>query len=245
MYDATFDRSRDRRLLWSARVIATIAIAAVASSAEGQIPGAPVLQNAWATPGIVGALNYAGGSGENVIAAAAGWSPGSARFQLSGGLGYQTQTDFSGRAVYGARVAMPFGGKSSAFGFAAFAGVGGGPARKAKVPDITTIDANDSITVTDTLSSRTEIPIGAAIGYRRTIGSNHGISIYATPAWVIYSGGAKTDGLFRAAIGADIGITSALGATVGVDFGATRAKELGGPSSAQYGIGVSYALGKR
>lgn len=245
MYDATFDHSRDRRLLWTVRAIATIAIAAVASSADAQIPGAPVLQNAWATPGIVGALNYSGSSGENVFAAAAGWSPGSARFQLSGGLGYQTQTDFSGRAVYGARIAMPFGGKSSTFGFAAFAGVGGGPARKARVPDLRTFDANDSTTVTDTLASTAQIPIGAAVGYRRTIGSNHGISVYATPAWVIYSGGTKTNGLFRAAIGADIGITSALGATVGVDFGGTRAKELGGPSSAQYGIGVSYALGKR
>lgn len=245
MYDATFDHSRDRRLLWAVRAIAAIAIAAVASSAEAQIPGAPVLQNAWATPGIVAALNYSGSSGENVFAGAAGWSPGSARFQLSGGVGYQTQTDFSGRAVYGARVAMPFGGKASSFGFGAFAGVGGGPARKMKVGVPAPGDGFDSITVTDTLASRTQIPLGASVGYRRTIGSNHGISIYATPAWVIYSGGAKTDGLFRAAIGADIGITSALGATVGVDFGATRAKELGGPSSAQYGIGVSYALGKR
>ena len=247
MYDASFDHSRDRRLLWTVRAIATIAIAAIASSAEAQIPGAPVLQNAWATPGIVGALNYSGSSGENVIAAAAGWSPGSARFQVSGGVGYQTQTDFSGRAVYGARVAMPFGGKSSSFGFGAFAGVGGGPARKTKVPRLIGGDvfAGDSITVTDTLAWTTQIPLGAAIGYRRTIGSNHGISIYATPAWVIYSGGAKTDGLFRAAIGADIGITRAIGATIGVDFGGTRAKELGGPSSAQYGIGVSYALGKR
>jgi len=247
MYDATFDRSRDRRLLWAMRAIATIAIAAVASSAGAQIPGAPVLQNAWATPGLVAALNYAGGSGENVFAGAAGWSPGSARFQLSGGVGYQTQTDFSGRAVYGARVAMPFGGKSSTFGFAAFAGIGGGPARKMKVPGIVGGDGigSDSITVSDTLASTAQIPLGAAVGYRRTIGSNHGISLYATPAWVIYSGGAKTGGVFRVAIGADVGITRALGATVGVDFGGTRAKELGGPSSAQYGIGVSYALGKR
>lgn len=245
MYDATFDHSRDRRLLWTVRAIATIAIAAIASSADAQIPGAPVLQNAWATPGIVAALNYAGSSGENVVAAAGGWSPGSARFQVSGGVGYQTQTDFSGRAVYGARVAMPFGGKSSSFGFAGFAGVGGGPARKMKVASLTAGGTIDSIMVSDTLASTTQIPLGAAIGYRRAIGSNHGISIYATPAWVIYSGGTKTDGLFRAAVGADIGITSALGATVGVDFGGTRAKELGGPSSAQYGIGVSYALGKR
>jgi hypothetical protein len=244
MYDVTFDHSRDRRLLWAVR-IAVIAVAAVASSAEAQIPGAPVLQNVWATPGIVGALNYAGSSGENVVAAAAGWSPGSARFQVSGGVGYQTQTNFDGRPVFGARVAMPFGGKSSAFGFGAFAGVGGGAARKTKVDLITPGGSTTTTTVTDTVASTTEIPLGASVGYRRAIGSNHGVSIYATPSWVIYSGGTETGGLFRAAIGADVGITRSIGATIGVDFGGTRSKELGGPSSAQYAVGVSYAFGKR
>ena len=243
MYDATFDHSRDRRLLWLARVAALIAIGAVASSAEAQMPGAPVLQNAWATPGIVGALNVAGSSGQNVVAAAAGWTPGSARFQVSGGVGYQTRSDFDGRVVYGARVAMPFGGASSTFGFAAFAGVGGGPAGKRTVA--VTPGAPDSVSIADTVSSTTQIPLGASVAYRRAIGSNHGLSIYATPAWVIYSGGTKTDGLFRVAIGADFGITKSLGVTGGIDFGGTRAKELGGPSSTQYGVGVSYALGKR
>jgi hypothetical protein len=244
MYDVTFDHSRDRRLLWTVRAVALIAIAALASSADAQIPGAPVLQNAWATSGVVGALNYAGSSGQNVIAAAGGWSPASGRFQLSGGIGYQTQTDFAGRAVYGVRAAMPFGGKSSTFGFAAFAGVGGGAARKAKAGS-TLNGVVVTTATTDTVASTAEIPLGAAVGYRHAIGSNHGISLYATPAYVIYSGGAKTNGLFRAAIAGDIGITKSLGATVGVDFGGTRAKEFGGPSSAQFGVGVSYAFGKR
>jgi hypothetical protein len=209
--------------------------------ADAQLPGAPVLQNAWATPGVVGALNYAGSSGQSVFAAAAGWTPGSAHFQVSGGVGYQTRTDFDGRPVYGARVAIPFGGSSSAFGFAAFAGVGGGSAGKRKVE----VTPGSTESVTDTISSTTQIPLGASVGYRRAIGSTHGISLYATPAWVIYSGGVKTEGLFRVAIGGDIGITRAIGATVGVDFGGTRPKELGGPSSTQYGIGVSYAFGKR
>jgi hypothetical protein len=245
MYDATLDHSRDRRLLWIARVLALAAVAAVAETADAQLPSLPVLQNAWATPGVVGAVNFGGGSGESVFAGAVGWSPGSGRFQVSGGAGYQTQKDFNGRAVYGARVAIPFGGKSSTFGFGAFAGVGGGPARKFKVgyqvlgqPPITT-------SVADTAAWTTQIPVGAAIGYRRAIGSNHGISVYATPAWVFYSGGTNSGGLFRAAIGADVGITSSLGATLGVDFGGTRKKELGGPSSSQYGIGVSYAFGRR
>lgn len=243
MFDATFDLSRDRRLLWLVRAIALLAVVVVADVADAQIPGAPVLQNAWATPGIVAAANYSGGSGESVFAGAAGWSPGSGRFQISGGVGYQNRTDFSGRAVYGARVAMPFGGASSTFGFAAFAGVGGGPAGKRKVVVNTVSGA--TVSVDDTVSSTTQIPLGAALGYRRAIGSNHGVSVYATPAWVIYSGGSKTSGLFRAAIGADVGITRSIGATVGVDFGGTRSKDVGGPSSAQYGAGLSYAFGRR
>jgi hypothetical protein len=243
MHDSTFDRSHDRRLLWIAWAAGLIAVAAVSSEANGQMPGAPVLQNAWATPGFVAAANYAGSSGQNVFAGAVGWSPGSGRFQLSGGVGYQTRTDFDGRTVYGARLAIPFGGASSTFGFAAFAGIGGGPAGKHEV--VINPATGDKVTVDDTASSTTQVPLGAAIGYRRSIGSTHGISIYATPAWVIYSGGDKTDGLFRVAFGVDVGITRSLGATAGVDFGGTRAKEVGGPSSAQYGIGISYAFGRR
>jgi hypothetical protein len=242
MYDATFDDSRDARILWIVRVVGLIAVCVAASSAEAQIPGAPVLQNAWATPGFVGALNVAGSSGQSVFAGAAGWSPGSGRFQVSGGVGYQNRTDFDGRAVYGARVAVPFGGASSAFGFAAFAGVGGGPTGKRQVV-IDTV-TNEKITVDDTLSSTTQVPLGASIGYRRAFGS-HGLSVYATPAWVIYSGGGKTDGLFRAAVGVDFAITRSLGATAGIDFGGNRSKDVGGPSSAQYGVGLSYAFGRR
>lgn len=243
MHETTFDHTYHRRLSRAVGAIALLGIAVLTDSAGAQMPGAPVLQNAWATSGIVGALNYAGSSGQSVFGAAAGWSPGSARFQISGGVGYQNRTDFDGRAVYGARVAIPFRGPTSTLGFAAFAGVGGGPAGKHTVKLPPAFDTE--ITITDTASSTVQVPLGVAIGYRRAFGSNHGISLYATPAWVIYSGGTKTDGLFRAAIGADVGITRSIGATVGVDFGATRAKELGGPSSARYGIGVSYALGKR
>src|SRR3954463_2255952 len=94
MLDAMFDGSHDRSLLWAARLIGLLALCGVATSADAQIPGAPVLQNAWASPGIVGAVNFAGSSGQSVVAAAAGWSPGSGRFQVSGGAGYQNRTDF-------------------------------------------------------------------------------------------------------------------------------------------------------
>lgn len=221
------------------RCVAAFTLSA-ACRVGAQLPNAPILQNAWATPGIVGALNVAGSSDGSVYAAAAGWSPGSGRFQLSGGLGLQNRTGTGTKAAYGVRAAIPFGGASSTFGFAAFAGIGGG--------------GTNSISVADTLGRplkadsipwTTQIPIGAAIGWRHAIGATHGLSVYATPAYVFYTGGSKNGGLFRAAIGADVGITKAIGATAGVDFGSSRPRGLGGPSTAQYGLGVSYAFGRR
>jgi hypothetical protein len=239
MYDTTFDHDRDtvprtdRGALWALRLLATAAILGIVYSAgaEAQMPGAPVLQNAWATPGIVGALDIAGGPDGSVYAAAASWTPGMGRFQISGGLGFQSRSGSSSRAVYGARVAIPLGGAASTFGFGAFAGIGGGAAAKATSPDST--------------PSTMQIPVGAALGWRHAIGANHGLSVYATPSYVFFSGGSSTGGLFRTSIGADFGITSSLGATAGVEFGASRGKGVGGPSGTLYGLGISYALGHR
>jgi hypothetical protein len=81
-----------------------------------------------------------------------------------------------------------------------------------------------------------------AIGWRRAIGGSHGLSVYATPNYVFFSGGSKTGGLFRAGIGADVGITGSLGVTGGAEFGGTRGRAVGGPSGVLYGVGVSYAF---
>lgn len=221
--------------------LSAVVLAAVAAASAGaQMPGAPVLQNAWATPGIVGAVNYGGGSDGSVIAGAVGWTPGSGRFQISGGLGSRSMTGAGSSFAYGARAAMPlFGGGASAFGIAAFAGVGGSSATKDKTASA------PAPGVVDTTASTMNIPLGAALGWRHAIGSNHGISAYATPAYILYSGGSSNGGVFRVALGADVGITSAIGATVGVGFGGSRARALGGPSGTQYGVGVSYAFGRR
>jgi hypothetical protein len=217
--------------------IAALAATIVTASADAQMPGSPVLQNAWATPGIVGAVNIAGGSDATVYAAAGAWTPVSGRFQLSGGLGYQTRTGGTSGGVYGVRVAMPFGGASSTFGFAGFAGAGGGgSAKQVDLPGAAALDSTPSTG---------QFPVGAAIGWRRAVGSNHGVSVYATPSYVFFTGGSKTGGLIRAAVAADVGITSSLGATGGVEFGQTRPRGFGGPSGTSYGLGVSYAFGRR
>lgn len=245
-------QSFGHRLL-RATLVAAAAGAISGASADAQISGLPVLQNAWATPGSVGALNVGGGANGSVYAAAVSYTPGGGRFQLSGGAGYQTGIG-SSRGVYGARVAIPFGRSTSNFGFAGFAGIGGGSARTSHTTILCTAStvgcaipagATSGTITFDSSSTSTEIPIGAALGWRQSFGGTHGLSVYATPTYVFFSGGSKTSGLFRAAIGADVGITNALGATAGVEFGATRAKGLGGPSGTAYALGVSYAFGQR
>jgi len=259
MYDTSFDnsesRSADQAVLWGFR-IAALAATIAAASADAQLPGAPLLQNGWATPGMVGAVNVAGGPGGTVYAGALSWTPAAGRVQVIGGAGIQSGPGLGSGGAYGLRVAAPLGGMSSAFGFAAFAGVGGGgtrtrtvsvpcasaPQRPAACAGVT--DPNVVVAV-DSTSSSVEVPVGAAIGWRRPIGNTRGISFYATPSYVFLSGGTRTGGLLRAGIGADVGITGSMGVTAGIELGATRPRALGGPSGTLFGVGLSYAFGRR
>ena len=242
MYDTSFDdsgsRRGDRTVLWTLRIVGLAATIA-AASADAQMPNTPVLQNAWGTPGLVGALNITGGGDGSTYAAAGSWTPANNRFQFSGGLGYQTRTGNGSSLAYGARVAMPFGGATSAFGFAAFAGIGGGGSQTKRsgpaLPD----------SLVDSTMSTAQIPVGVGIGWRRAFGGARGLSLYATPSYVFYTGGRSSGGLFRTSIAVDFGITQRIGATGGIEFGATRGRGVGGPSGTLYGIGVSYALGRR
>jgi hypothetical protein len=219
---------------------------AVARPAAGQIPGAPVLQNVWATPGIVGALDIGSGSGGSVYAAAGSWTPGSGRFELSGGLGYQRMGGTAGsRGVYGVRAAIPLGGASSTFGFGGFAGIGGGQGKTFSTQDTTFTPGGPLVTEVDSTASTLEIPVGVAVGWRHAIGATHGVSIYASPSYTFFSGGSGGNGgLIRAAVGADFGITSKLGATVGFEFGGKRERGFGGPTGSLFGVGVSYAFSR-
>ncbi|HET9424243.1 MAG TPA: hypothetical protein VFO55_02640 [Gemmatimonadaceae bacterium] len=194
-----------------------------------QMPGAPVLQNAWASPGIVIAGNFAGGSGSSVFAGAAGWAPASGRFQLSGGGGMQSVKGGSSRGVYGARIALPvmqlMGGR---LGVAAFAGIGGGAGKTG-----------------DTTSSTSVIPGGVTVGYRQPIGSSgRGFSVYVDPSYQHHTGGNGSQGYFRVAAGVDAGLSSRFGLTVGVESGAGADAGKVGPSGTLYGVGISMKLGR-
>ena len=224
--------SMRRKLSWCFGWVTRAAVSLAAFSATvatAQMPGAPVLQNAWVTPGGVGAVNFASGNEGTVLAAAASWSAASGRFGLSGGFGSRHVTSIGSRSVYGVRLAIPFGGQASNLGFAVFAGAGG----------------TSGTTAADSTHSKSEVPVGASIGWRRALGATRGLSIYASPSYLFLSGGAKSGGLVRGAAGVDVGLSKSLGLTAGADFGQTRSKALGGPNGAVFGVGLAYAFGHR
>lgn len=240
IYDHSFDQvraipRRDRGLLWAVRILG-LALLIAATTLQAQMPNAPVLQNVWTTPGAVVALNLAGGSQGSVYGAAASFSPGN-RLELAGGAGLQAVSGAGSRLAYGLRAALPLGGATSAVGFAAFAGVGGGVAARVQTSAIA------GVPDTTTSASLVEVPIGGSVGWRYDLGNGHGFSLYTSPTFMFVSGGGGSSSLFRVALGADAGITSVLGATVGVEFGQSRANRPG-PRGTLWGLGVSYALGR-
>lgn len=222
---------------------ATIALVAALSLAgtplAAQMPGIPVLQNAWANPGISAAVNGGTGGGSRAGALAASWAPRSARFQVSAGLGMR-DGEVGGRGgTFGVRAAVPvwsFAG--GAFGVAGFVGLGA-----AKEPDarITTLG--------DPGGTLSHVPVGAAFGYRRGLGFIRGISLYGAPFYsyhrLVVGDSAVSRGLVRFSVGVDVGVTDRIGVTGGAELGGSAKAGEPGPTGAVYGLGVSLALGRR
>jgi hypothetical protein len=215
-------------------VLATAAlVVAYAPSLDAQLPGLPVLQNAFVGPGLAAAVNGGGGSGSSAYAAAVGWAPGSGRFQVSLGVGALVSDGKTGGA-FGLRVGMPvFSLMNGALGIAAFGGLGG-----AQGPE-----------VQGGRVGLGQAPVGASVGYRRALGATRGFSVYAAPFGSFYRDDFGDDSesafLFRVAIGVDFAVTRAIGVTGGVEAGAQGGDDRPGPSGALWGLGISYALGRR
>jgi hypothetical protein len=199
-----------------------------------QLPGLPVLQNAFVGPGFAAAVNGGGGSGGSAYAAALGWTPRSARFQISVGAGAYLSEGESGGA-FGARVAVPvFSLMNGAMGLAAFAGVGGAQGPRVQGARV----------------GLGQAPIGATVGYRRGIGATRGFSIYAAPFFGYFRNdfGNNTEsvGLFRVSLGGDFALTRSIGLTAGLEAGGqSKGEGRPGPSGVVWGAGVSYAFGRR
>lgn len=208
--------------------------AVVAMSADAQMPGAPVLQSAWATRGAAVALDIAGGSDRTLVAAAGSWTP-VRRLQFTGGLGFQSGGSVGSGGAYGVRIAMPFGSPSSSFGFALFGGLGGGESRRREFPR----PAPDSVT------NSSEIVVGGSLGWQHGLLSTRSLALSVAPAALFYQGGSEPGMLARVAIGADVSISESLGITMGIDIGRNRPRGGGGPTGPQFGIGLTYAMNRR
>jgi hypothetical protein len=239
MDDTSFDRSAaeprsiHRTATWFVRLFG-LSLTLLAASAGAQLPGIPVLQNAWATPGVMIAVDGGGTSSRGTIAAAASWAP-VARFQMSAGAGFQTGRAVGSSAAYGARVAVPLVPASSAVGISVFVGIGGASSHRNEA----TFPEADSVT------NSTVVPAGASVGWRHLGGIGRGFSLYVAPAIVFYSGGTAPDNLFRLALGGDVGLSDVWGVTGGVDLGQSRPRGVGGPGGPQFGLGVSRAIATR
>mgnify|MGYP003575269213 CR=1 FL=1 len=200
------------------------------SSASAQIPGAPVLQNAFANPGLAFAANFGGGGGQSLFALAAGWGMGSGRILLSGAAGAQ-RTNEATRGAYGARASMTvWTSAGGGPGGAVFAGVGGAP-RTSNEAGMT----NPAIFT---------IPAGITAGYRRNIGTNRGISAYVSPMyrWARVStddNATASEGNFRVAVGLDFSFNPSLGVTAGAEMGS------GETGASTLGAAVSWIPGGR
>ena len=198
--------------------------------AGAQMPGVPVLQNAFMNPGVTVGAFYAGGKGQTAAGIAGALAPTRQWAQVTGGAGYgDARTTVY---TFGGRLAVPIGRfipglkNSERFGLAVFAGAGGG--------------ARDSVTLVTA-------PAGLALGYRRALGVTRAINAYATPflSWNRSRGEGLDEtaaALFRAAVGVDVALTERLGVTVGWEGGSTADGIRPGPRGSLFGAGLSYAF---
>jgi hypothetical protein len=216
-------------------VAAFICFSAPLTRLAAQVPGAPVLQNAFSNAGLAFAANVGSGSGQSYFGLAAGWGLGSdGRFSVSGGAGAQRANDAT-RGAYGARAAMRLWSSSGgSLGAGGFVGLGGAPSTS----------ANDVVTNPSVMM----IPAGVSVGYRRPMGTRRGISAYVSPfyRWVRSDSGAvASSGSVRVSGGIDFSMSPSLGVTVGGEFGGGDKSAAGKKSSGAFGAAVSFVPGGR
>jgi hypothetical protein len=217
------------RPLAAALTFPAVALAALLAPAvaHAQLPGAPVLQNAFANPGITVAANYADGDATTLVAGAVAYSPGAGRVQLSAGIGQLKvdDADFSATA-WGARVAVPLlsfaGGRA---GVAPFAGIGG-----ASKDDVKLL----------------QVPAGVGAGWRMGLGATRALSFYATATYLwartTVDEQKVSNGRVRFAAAADVTVVRNLGLTVGYEAGAEAGDDEAGPAGPILGVGLSWAF---
>jgi hypothetical protein len=214
-----------------------LAVALWSAQAVAQVPGLPVLQNAFSNPGLAFAANLGGGSGQSFLGAAAAWGLRSGAFTVSGAAGAQRANDAS-RGAYGARLAARiWTSAGGSLGLGGFAGFGGAPRTRGASAIVT----NPAIAT---------IPVGLSAAYRRSLGSKRGLSAYVSPfyRWTrLDSATVQTSGTIRFSAGLDFSITPSIGVTFGGEFGGSGSGNSGltGGNSGLLGGAISFVPGGR
>ena len=229
--------STSRATRAGALVVAVLA-APAAAPAAAQMPGVPLLQNGFVRPGAAVAANYGVGDGTDLFGAAAAWTPGSARFQVSAGVGSHGLDGVDGRKTTGGlRGALPIStpwtrGEGSPVGITGFVGVGGA-----------SLDEGTLV----------QVPLGVGVGYRRRLGADRAVSVFATPfyQWTRVTGVEPVPGaedaeldssLFRVSLGAEALLTRRIGVTVGYELGTTADAGRPGPTGGIFGAGLAFGF---
>ncbi len=221
-------------------MVCVLVVLAFPATSTSQVPGTPVLQNAFGSPGLAVAANFGGGPGQGFGGAAVGWGLASGRLQVSGAVGVQRRRDES-RGAYGGRLSGALWttsgrpGWGGAFGVGGFVGVGG--AAGTHTDDVVT---NPSVVA---------VPAGISLGYRRAIGRTRGVSVYATPfyRWTRVDS-VETENLsaFAVATGVDFAFSPSVGATIGVEFSSSDARGGGNErGAATFGAAIGFAPRRR
>jgi hypothetical protein len=211
----------------SRRCSVVLALVLGASSAGGQLPGVPVLQNAFANPGLTIGINYGKGDESKAYAGALAWAPASARFQVTGGFGAFEPDGADRASAWGARASVPITQSMMAgkLGIGAFAGVGGA--------------SQNGV-------SLLQVPAGASVSWRTRLGERRGISFYAAPfySWTRVKADEESvsNGLLRASLGVDVAVVPSLGITLGYELGQKAGEDEPGATGGTFGVGISYAL---
>jgi len=219
-------------------MVGAVVVLLTAWVAEGraQVPGSPVLQNAFANPGLAVAANMTGGNGQSFFGAAGAYGLGSGRLQLAGAAGVQ-RANGATRGAYGARgSATVWTSAGGSLGVGAFAGFGGA----ARTRDEASVVTNPAVV---------NVPAGLSVGYRRPLGAARGFSVYASPMyrWVRSEANTVTTaGSFGFAAGADVALTQSFGATVGAEVSrrAGNATGLTGGPSTLFGAAFTFVTGR-
>jgi hypothetical protein len=193
---------------------------------RAQMPGVPVLQNAFSNPGLTVAANYGGATGANAYAGAASFAPGAGRFVISAGVGAVDPDQGKMQLAGGGRIAVStVSFLNGDLGTALF--VGAGAAGRSG-------------------STVYMLPIGVAVGYRRALGATRAFSVYGAPFYAFnrqrVARVSTSASAFRASVGVDVALLPWLGGTVGYEFGAKATGTEPGARSAVFGIGLSVAL---